>query len=191
MLRHRAPLFAGLCLFLFAATARAEGSVQVAAGPTIGGSGGNGWHGDGVVPGVTLRGAYRFGDWIGPVFVGREAYGKVDERLLTLISLGVQAWWPHINPRPFARLSWVHQHEEYVRYAEQKPFGVLFGVGNGIRHRGGAEAAIGADYAFAHTGKFEWFASGELYADWLFASEAPGPAYYPGGGLLIGFNLEP
>ena len=183
--------FAGLVLALAARPALAEGSIQLAAGPTIGGSGGNGWHGDGVVPGVTLRGAYRFGDWIGPVFVGREAYGKVDERLLTLISLGVQAWWPHINPRPFARLSWVHQHEEYVRYAEQKPFGVLFGVGNGIRHRGGAEAAIGADYAFAHTGKFEWFASGELYADWLFASEAPGPAYYPGGGLLIGFNLEP
>lgn len=191
MLRNLAAFFAGLSLVFCAASARAGGSIHVAAGPTLAGSTGNGWYGDGAIPGATLQAGYRFGDWIGPVFEWREGYGKVDERLLTMVGLGGQAWWPHINPRPFARVMWIHQHEEYIHYVQEKPVGLLFGDGYGIRHRGGTEAAIGADYTFGHTGKFDWFASGELYWDWLFESEAPGPASYLGGGLLVGFNVKP
>ncbi len=157
----------------------------------MGGSTGDGWSGDGAIPGAQLRAAYRFGDIAGPVFVGREAYGRVDERLLTLISLGAQVWWPEIEPRPFARLSWVHQHEEYLGYAKDKPFGVLFGVGNGIRHRGGAELAIGTDFIVAKSAAIDWLVAPELYADWMFASEAPGPSFYLGGGVLVGLAFSP
>ena len=174
-----------------AAPARAERPLSVVAGPTLGGSTGNGWSGDGVIPGAQLRAGYRFANLVGPVFVGREAYAKEDERLLTLISLGAQVWWPPIEPRPYARLSWVHQHEEFVGYAQDEPFGVLFGVGNGIRHRGGVELALGTDIRFAESESIDWLLSPELYADWILASEAPGPKYYLGGGLSVGLAFAP
>jgi hypothetical protein len=180
----------GLALVCFASVAQAGGELDAAAGPAVGASGGNDWSGDGAIPYATLRLAYRHDDLIGPVFVGREGYASTDERLLTLIGFGAQIWARVGETRPYARLVWLHQHEESVAFAKEEPLGVLFGVGKGIRHRGGMGAALGLDLPFAKGKRWSGFVAGEIFCDWFFASEAPGPAWYAGGALLVGFDYR-
>lgn len=178
------------CLFVVA-PARAAGEVDVAAGPGVATSGGDDWSGDGAIPSGALRLAYRFPVGVGPVFVGREGYAKVDQRLLTLVSLGAQAWLVLDGVKPYARVAWAHQHEESWAFAKEEPFGVLFGVGRGIRHRGGLDFGVGADVPVAGSERLRWFLFGEAWLDWLFASEAPGPAYYAGGSVGVGLDWAP
>lgn len=178
------------CL-LAAAPARAAGDVNVAAGPSIGTSGGNDWSGDGAIPSAQLRLAYRFPFGVGPVFVGREGYAKVDQRLLTLVSIGAQGWLELESVKPYARVAWAHQHEESWAFAKEEPFGVLFGVGRGIRHRGGLDFGVGADVPVARSGSVRWLVFGEAWLDWLFASESPGPEYYAGGSIGVGLDWSP
>lgn len=174
----------------FSGAARAGGELDLALGAALGGSGGNEWSGDGAIPYGLLRLGYRHDDWIGPIIVGREGYAPVDERLLTLTSFGAQAWAKLGETRPYARLAWLHQHEESIAFAREEPFGVLFGVGKGIRHRGGMGAAIGVDLPFEKSETLIWFASGEAWVDWFFVSEAPGPAWYAGGAVAVGFDYR-
>lgn len=166
----------------------AAGDVNAVAGASIASSTGNGWEGDGAIPSAQLRLAYRFPVGIAPVFVGREGYARVDDRLLTLISLGVQGWLDLGGAKPYARLAWAHQHEESTAFAREEPFGVLFGVGRGIRHRGGIDMALGADVPLARSKSLTWLVVAELWADWMFASESPGPEWYLGGTLGIGVD---
>lgn len=65
---------------------------------------------------------------------------------------------------------------------------MVFGVGKGIRHRGGLGAAIGLDVPCAEGDELSWYGSGEVWFDWFFASEAPGPAWYAGGAVAIGLD---
>src|ERR1043165_4736394 len=134
-----------LALIFFAAESRADGDIDLAAGAGLGASFGNGWSGDGVIPYDQARLAYRFGHFIGPVAIGRQGYGKVDDRLLTLVGFGAQVWWPLEGFSPWFHLCWAHQHEEFVESAKEEPFGVLFGVGRSVRHRGGFTFAAGVD----------------------------------------------
>jgi hypothetical protein len=193
-MRRRGAAAAGtlaLALFCFSPDARADGDIDIAAGLGAGVSFGNGWEGDGAIPYGATRLAYRFGHWIGPVAYGRQGYGKVDQRLLTLVGLGAQAWLPLQGVSPWFRLAWAHQHEEFIESAKEEPFGVLFGVGRSVRHRGGLTFGAGADVPFAKSKKLEWFVAGEAFADWLFAGEAPGPTWYAGGMVSIGLNITP
>jgi len=171
--------------------AHAEGDVHAATGLGAGTSFGNGWEGDGVIPYGALRLAYRFDHWIGPVAYGRQGYAKVDQRLLTLVALGAQAWYSLDGLSPWLRVAWAHQHEEFIESAKEEPFGILFGVGRSVRHRGGLTFGAGADVPFTRSKKLEWFLSGEAFADWLFAGEAPGPTWYVGGMVSIGLNFTP
>ena len=61
----------------------------------------------------------------------------IDDRVLTYLSLG-STLYGHIGiARPYVRLALVHQHEEPTSAYRDDPFGAMFGVGDGIRHRGG------------------------------------------------------
>ncbi|HMR11923.1 MAG TPA: hypothetical protein PKA88_39345 [Polyangiaceae bacterium] len=160
--------------------------VFLGVGPAVGFSTGNDWEGDGAIFYGQSRFGYRSNIPIGVVGHLREGYAKVDERLLTNLALGVEGRLPLESMTPWLRLSWLHQHEESIDFAKEEPFGVLFGVGRGIRHRGGVGFGAGVDVPFAKTGAFDWFAGGEAFLDYLFASEAPGPSVYAGGALSIG-----
>jgi len=175
-------------LLLLAPSARAAGDVNAVAGPSLATSGGDGWRGDGAVPSAQLRLAYRFPFGVGPVLLTREGYARVDQRLLTLLSFGAQGWLKLDGFRPYARVAWAHQHEESWAFAKEEPFGVLFGVGRGIRHRGGLDFGLGVDVPVARSKGVTWLVSGEAWTDWLFASESPGPTYYAGG--TVGFGLD-
>jgi hypothetical protein len=80
----------------------------------------------------------------------------------------------------------VHQHEESADAIEADRWGALFGVGDGLRHRGGGEAAVGVDLPFHRDKAVEIFATVEGHADWF--PDPRGPEWYGGGGLALGFN---
>jgi hypothetical protein len=155
-------------------------------GPALGLSTGNDWEGDGAIFYGQSRFGYRANVPVGIVGHVREGYAKVDERLLTNLAIGVEGRIPLETMTPWLRLSWMHQHEESIDFAKEEPFGVLVGVGRGIRHRGGIGFGSGLDVRFAKSGAFDWFAGGELFLDYLFASESPGPSVYAGAALSIG-----
>jgi hypothetical protein len=170
------------------------GDLDLAAGLGLGTSGG--WPedmggSDGAIPYGSFRAGYRFEKpLIGPLAVVREGYAREDQRVLTLLSLGAQGWLDFHDVLPFARIAWAHQHEEFLDNAQAEPWGVLFGVGKAIRHRGGLTFALGADVPFARKKDLVWFVSGEAWFDWFFADHAPAPRYYVGGTLAIGLDYR-
>lgn len=183
----RVPVF--LATLLFSGPALA-GDLDLAAGLGLGTSGG--WDGDdGAIPYGSFRAAYRFErPMIGPAAVVREGYAREDQRVLTLLSLGAQGWLDFERVKPYARIAWAHQHEEFLDNAKDEPWGVLFGVGKAIRHRGGLSFALGADVPFSKQKDLTWFVSGEAWFDWFFADHAPAPRYYLGGTLSIGLDYR-
>src|SRR5262245_14961960 len=72
---------------------------------------GTDWRGDGVAA-TTLKIGVRGWDVIAPYFMSRLGYASVDSRLVTMLSLGVQAWGRLGPLRPYVRLGVAHQHEE-------------------------------------------------------------------------------
>lgn len=143
------------------------------------------WRGDGTGFG-SLKIGYRFLDLIAPYFLVRIGYGAVDERLLTLVSLGAQLWGRLGPTRPYLRLGLVHQHEETMSAVSNDAFGALFGVGDGIRHRGGFEGAIGLDFPLKRVKKLEVHATLEGLVTGF--PDERGPAVY--GGALMGIGLN-
>lgn len=144
------------------------------------------WRGDVATYGH-LKLGFRFFDLFGPYVQGQEGYGVVDQRLLTLVALGMQIWTPPLGPvRLHGRMAFVHQHEESLSVVAGDFGSALFGIGDGIRHRAGGEAALGVDLPLWSRNDFELFgavdASAKLFPDDL------GPIVYAGGGLTLGFN---
>ena len=129
---------------------------------------------------------YRFFDLVGIYALGRFGYGTVDERMLTLLAIGAQIWGRIGPTRPYARIAFIHQHEEPIAAVEQNIGGAIFGVGDGIRHRGGAEGALGVDWPFLNRKAWTLFANAEL----SFAGfpNSSGPDWYFLGGL--GFGVQ-
>jgi len=117
------------------------GEVQVASGPGVYGST---WRGDSSF-GQALRVGYRFGDLVAIDTLGRLGYGSVDDRVITYLSLGGTLYGRIWKMRPYVRLAFVHQHEEPLPGVRDDPFGTVFGVGDGIRHRGGFGSSLGLD----------------------------------------------
>src|SRR5262245_233899 len=107
--RLRAGLAGALVVasFLFAREAEA-GDFRVEIGSTAAGTE---WRGDGAGDGW-LKLVYRFIDLIGLYVQGYEGYGLVDDRMLTLLSIGGQVWGRIGPTRPYGRLGFLHQHEE-------------------------------------------------------------------------------
>ena len=104
--------------------------------------------------------------------------------MLTLLAIGAQIWGRLGPTRPFARLAFIHQHEEPIPAVEQNVGGAIFGVGDGIRHRGGAEGALGVDWTF-HTRK-EWSFYSTAEASFAGFPNSSGPGWYVLGSLGLG-----
>ncbi|MFO0590540.1 MAG: hypothetical protein U0441_23565 [Polyangiaceae bacterium] len=148
---------------------------------------GSEWKGDAALWGG-LGMTYRFYDLVGVYALGRLGYGSVDERILTLLAIGAQIWGRIGPTRPYLRVAFIHQHEEPVPAATLNPGGTVFGVGDGIRHRGGAEGALGLDYTFFTRDHWSAFANAET----SFAGfpNSSGPGWYILGGLGLGFQYS-
>lgn len=166
------------------APARADaGEIQVATGPGVQASS---WRGDGTF-GQSLRLGYRFADLVAIDFLGRLGYGTVDDRLVTLVSLGGTIYGRIGKVRPYARLALVHQHEEPLPGVREDAFGALFGVGDGIRHRGGFGSSLGVDVPL-HKGKTtELVVGADATGSWF--PDPRGPNLYAGGSLWLGLNF--
>ena len=159
------------------------GEIQLASGPGVYASS---WRGDGSF-GQGLRLGYRFADLVAIDLLGRFGYGTVDERMITYVSLGGTIYGRLGRVRPYARLAFVHQHEEPLPAVAENPFGAIFGVGDGIRHRGGFGTSLGLDVPVAKSKATEltlgFDVSGSYFPD------PRGPKVYGGGSLWLGLNF--
>lgn len=160
----------------------AAGEVQVATGP---GASASSWRGDGSV-GQALKLGYRFADLVAIDTLTRVGYGTVDSRVLTYVSLGATLFGRLGRVRPYARLALVHQHEEPVSAVRADPFGALFGVGDGIRHRGGFGSSLGLDVPVYRNKQTELFFGADANGSWF--PDPRGPQVYFGGALWAGLN---
>jgi hypothetical protein len=174
-----AAVFAFVCSEL--AEARA-GEIQVAAGP---GAYASSWRGD-ATAGQALKLGYRIADVIALDFLGRLGYGTVDERVLTYVSLGATGYARIGVVRPWLRLSVVHQHEEPTTAVKNDPWGAVFGVGDGIRHRGGLGSSLGFDVPVYKHKTAEFVLGIDTTATWF--PDPRGPTFYYGGSLWAGLN---
>jgi hypothetical protein len=85
------------------------------------------------------------------------------------------------------RLAFVHQHEEPTPGVRDDPFGAVFGVGDGIRHRGGFGSSLGIDYPVLRKNQTEMTLGIDTSGVWF--PDPRGPALYAGGSLWLGVNL--
>jgi hypothetical protein len=159
------------------------GEVQLATGPGVYGSS---WRGDSSF-GQALRVGYRFGDLFAIDTLGRLGYGTVDERVITYLSLGGTLYGRIGKVRPYARLAFVHQHEEPAPGVREDPFGAVFGVGDGIRHRAGFGSGLGLDLPIQKTKSVEVVVGIETSGVWF--PDPRGPKLYAGGSLWLGLNF--
>ena len=157
---------------------------QVATGP---GAYASSWHGDAQV-GQALKLGFRFADLVSVDALTRLGYATVDDRVITYLSLGTTIYGRIKRVRPWARLALVHQHEESTSAVRDDPFGALFGVGNGIRHRGGLGSAVGFDVSVYTDKKAEFVLGADVSGVWF--PDPRGPNLYGGGSLWAGLNYS-
>ena len=160
------------------------GEIQLAGGP---GAYASSWRGDGTF-GQALKVGYRFGDLVAIDTIGRLGYGTVDDRVITYLSLG-GTLYGRLGPlRPYVRLAFVHQHEEPTPGVREDPYGTIFGVGNGIRHRAGFGSSLGVDYPIQKTKSGTEVTLGiDTSGAWF--PDPRGPKIYAGGALWLGLNF--
>jgi hypothetical protein len=125
--------------------------------------------------------------WIGFYFLGRLGAGIIDERLLTYVSAGARFSFTIVpNVDVVARIAISHQHEETLHVVAEDPAGAIFGIGDGIRHRGGGEAAAGMLFTLAEADDLQVFVSFEGSAV-LFPDDR-GPVFYGGIASALGLS---
>ncbi len=146
---------------------------------------GTDWRGDVAAYG-SLKLAARFGEVAGPYLQGHVGYAPVDQRLLTLISLGAQVWLDFDKVWPHARLGFVHQHEESLSVVANDFGSAIFGSGDGIRHRAGGEFGVGADVRVWERREVHLYVTVDGTAK-IFPDDL-GPLVYASGGLGVGLN---
>ena len=178
-----ALVFTGMPLAMPGVASAAE--VQVASGPVANGSN---WRTDGAFY-QSLKLGLRFADLAAIDAVTRLGYATVDDRTLTYISLG-STLYGRIGgfARPYVRLALVHQHEEPVSAWRADAFGALFGVGDGIRHRGGFGSSLGCDFVVHRGPRTEMVMGLDANGTWF--PDPRGPTLYYGGGLWAGLNYS-
>jgi hypothetical protein len=189
-MRRRSLSSAALCAAVCAGSATCGGAaragdigeIQLSA---LAGGEGSAWRGDGAGF-VGLRIGYRFLDVVAPYIMLRAGYANINQRLLELLQIGVQAWARIGIVRPYARFGFVHQHEEPWAAVEGDVFGALFGVGDGIAHRGGFEGALGMDVPFKQLKSWQFHGTVEGFCTGF--PDTKGPAAYGGAILGLGFN---
>lgn len=143
------------------------------------------WRGDALAQ-SSLRLGVRIHDLLGLQLQSRAGYGGVNDRALIAVAFGAQVWGRLGPVRPYARASLVHQHEEPLDSVRARPLEAIVGVGEGIRHRAGAEGAVGLEYTFLREKNFELTAAVDVAAPYF--PDERGPAFYVLGG--VGFGLH-
>jgi hypothetical protein len=146
------------------------------------------WSGDPVGYGALRIGLRLFGV-VTPFAQGRLGYGRVDQRLLTFLSLGVEAGvslQDRFYPRGF--LAFVHQHEESMAAVDEEPLGAVLGIGPGIRHRAGITFGAGFDVVIDRRGGFELTVGPELSGAYLTYSS--GPNWYGVASVSLGGSFR-
>lgn len=120
--------------------------------------------------------------------MARMGYAPVDERILTMLSLGLEGGYP-IRGRywPYVRLGFVHQHEESVAAAAADPLATPLGIGTGIRHRAGLQAGVGCDFVLRGGRRGDVTLGPEVTVAYL--SYSSGPQFYGLVGLQAGGSL--
>jgi len=169
-------------LALLVPTTAGATEIQVASGPNAQGSS---WRGDGALS-QSLKLGLRFGDLVSIDALTRLGYATVDDRVVTYISLGSTLYGRIGIARPYVRLALVHQHEEPTSAVKNDPFGATFGVGDGIRHRGGFGSALGCDFVIAKGQRADFLIGLDVNGSWF--PDPRGPSFYYGGGLWAGMN---
>lgn len=167
------------------AAPQSKGEIHAA----LGVSGGlSDWSGDPVSYGFLRLGLRLFGI-ITPFAQGRLGYGRVDQRLLTFLSLGVEAgFWVNDQFYPRGFVAFVHQHEESMAAVDEEPFGALLGIGPGIRHRAGAQFGAGVDIVIHRNAGLTLTAGPELSGAYLTYSS--GPNWYGTASAVLGGSLH-
>ncbi len=148
------------------------------------------WRGDVVPVGSALRLGIRFGEWIAIDSVDGVSYATVDQRMLTLLTLGVSVYGKASKPVvPFARIAFAHQHEENVDAFGSSPFMSLVGIGDAIRHRAGA--AVAAGVSTSRLVDLRGLSFGVEVNGLIFPESPIGPGVYAGLGIwgLYRFDL--
>lgn len=147
------------------------------------------WRGD-LGASFVAKGGLKINDWLTFYLLGRLGYVTVDQRMLTFVSAGAQvAPFGRIGfIEPYLRLSLAHAHEESLSVVGDDPIGAIFGIGDGIRHRGGLEGGLGFHYFLAKYESAEAFAGFELSTIWFY--DPRGPHWYVNGTAGIGLNYD-
>jgi hypothetical protein len=136
-----------------------------------------------------IRAGYRFIDLVAPYFLARAGYATVNQRVLELVQLGAQIWARIGITRPYFRFGLVHQHEESWASYKANFVSSFLGVGDGIRHRGGIEPALGIDIPVKQYQKWQFHVTAEGFSTiFVLPPDNKGPLAYGGGTLGFGFN---
>ncbi len=124
-------------------------------------------------------------------FVGATlGYGRVDQRLLTRLTMGVELGHTFARRfRPHLSAAFVHQHEESIAAVAQEPLGAVFGIGQGIRHRAGVALGGGLTVRVYQSERFEFGVGPDLGAMYLTYSTGPDWYFYGGVGLTGALRL--
>lgn len=157
-------------------------AIQLGVGPS--GSAST-WRGDGGAGGAARLGLLLFGV-VAPDVLTRLTYSTVDDRMLTYLSLGATGYLPLRVVRPYARLAFVHQHEESRAAIADGPGDAALGVGPGIRHRAGFAGALGAETIVGRQGKGVFTFGGDVTATHF--PDPRGPATYVAGTVWVSLH---
>lgn len=140
--------------------------------------------------GAQARAAVRFANVVALDVVTWEQLARVDRRVNTGLTLGVTGFLPMDGVRPFLRLFAIHQHEEAWVSIQDHPFGTVFGIGSGIRHRAGGGATLGVEIPLGAPAAMSFYVPLGTTVVW-FPDATLGPSAYVGvhGGLGVTFDL--
>lgn len=184
---RRLPLAPAAALFglagVLAPPPATAGELQLDAALNVKGST---WRGD-FGAGPQLRLGYRFAEVFAVDTVIWEELSSVDFRLNTGLTLGVTGFLKFQGVRTSLRAYFIHQHEEAMVSVASNPFGALFGIGAGIRHRAGAGGALGLEIPFQRDEDFEFVIVTNFNVT-VFPEAVLGPRAYFGVAGGVGFN---
>lgn len=144
------------------------------------------WRGD-FGGGLQVRLGYRFAEIIALDTVIWEELSSVDTRLNTGLTLGATGFLRLEPLRLSLRAYFVHQHEEAMVSVAENPFGALFGIGAGIRHRAGGGGTLGVEIPIDRSDNMEIVIVASTNFTVL-AEDILGPQAYFGISGGIGFN---
>lgn len=181
-----ARLALGLVLTAAVARTATAGEVDVALGADAAASE---WQ-EGAIAMGTLELGYAFErlPWLQLAFVSRHGYADVDQRKLGYLAFGVELHHPLGPTRPYLRVGLAHQHEQPVVTEAHQPWQSLLGVADGIRHRGGVDAALGVEVPFRSLSAGDLYGAAQVMATWF--GDPRGPAWYVAGGVAVGLRWD-